>query len=53
MIKRFIAKLCLKLHNKYPTKIPVMSCYGCLKDDCLNRSFKKNKICDGYIKEVK
>lgn len=45
-----LAKIVLKLHKKFPQKIPVMSCYGCLKEDCLNRSYSKNKICDGYTK---
>lgn len=46
-----LAKLFLFLHKKFPRHIPVMACYGCLKEDCINRTRDKNKICDGYDKE--
>ena len=29
-------------------KLPKMSCYGCLKEDCKNRSYYENKLCKGY-----
>lgn len=31
-------------------KLPKMSCYGCLKEDCKNRSYYENKLCRGYKK---
>lgn len=31
-------------------KLPKMSCYGCLKEDCKNRSYHKNNLCRGYEK---
>ena len=31
-------------------KLPKMSCYGCLKEDCKNRSYYENKLCKGYKK---
>ena len=47
---KMLAKLILKLHTIFPTKIPVMSCDGCLKDDCINRAYERNEICKGYSK---
>lgn len=53
-MKRLIGKILLKLHKLFPKHIPVMTCYSCLIDDCINRTKGKNKICDGYIKnEIK
>lgn len=45
-----LAKLHLKLHKLFPKHIPYMTCYGCLIDDCINRTKGKNKLCDGYKK---
>lgn len=47
MFKRFIRFL-YKTFN-----LPRMSCYGCLKDDCVNRTKGKNKVCDGYVRSNK
>jgi|GEM_PF-3418064 len=40
----------LKFIDKYIYKIPKMTCYGCIKDDCINRTVKQNKLCIGYKK---
>lgn len=45
-----ISKLMRFLHKKFPKHIPLMTCYGCLIDNCANRTKGKNKICDGYRK---
>lgn len=47
-MKRLVYKILTFLHRLFPKIFPLMSCYGCLKDDCINRTRGKNKICDGY-----
>ena len=47
MFKRIIRFL-FKTFN-----LPKMSCYGCLKDDCINRTKGENKVCDGYVRSIK
>ena len=48
-MKRVIMKIIYKsvyfLHKLFPKYIPIMSCYGCMADDCLYRSKKGNMIC--------
>lgn len=46
MFKSIIRSILVLLYKTF--NFPRMSCYG-LKDDCANRSFRKNKICDGYV----
>ena len=49
-----IMKLIYWLHNKFPTKIPIMSCSGCLPDTydkCPHKATKKNLICYYHTKK--
>lgn len=52
-MKTILAKIIIFLHKKFPKTIPVMTCSGCLKQDCINRSYKYNKICIGYKRRKK
>ena len=52
-IKKKIADFVKFMHKKYPTKFPIMSCYGCLLENCANRSITENRECEGYRKRKK
>lgn len=45
-----IAQKILNFIDKYVYPIPKMTCYGCIKNGCVNRSYRYNKICVGYKK---
>lgn len=34
----------------YGGKLPKLSCYGCIRENCKNRSWIKNRLCKGYEK---
>lgn len=44
-IMKIIYKLVYFLHKLFPKHIPIMSCYGCMVDNCSYRSKKGNMIC--------
>jgi hypothetical protein len=46
-LKQIIVKI-LKFIDKIYT-IPKMTCYACIKEDCVNRAYR-NEICVGYKK---
>lgn len=50
-MKKIIAKIFDYLHKKFPKTIPVLTCSGCLKENCANRRKRKNGPCLGYKKE--
>ncbi len=49
MFKKFMRVILIFLYKTF--NLPRMSCNGCLKDDCVNRSYYKNKIC--YVRSKK
>ena len=44
-IMKIIYRLVYFLHKLFPKHIPIMSCYGCMVDNCHYRSRKGNMIC--------
>ena len=45
IIMKIIYKIVYFLHKLFPKHIPIMSCYGCMVDNCPYRSRKGNMVC--------
>lgn len=45
IIVKIIYKVVYFLHKLFPKHIPIMTCYGCMGDNCPYRSRKGNMIC--------
>ena len=45
IIMKAIYKIVYFLHELFPKHIPIMSCYGCMVDNCPYRSRNGNMIC--------
>lgn len=49
-MKFFMGRIVYLSHQLFPKTIPLMTCYGCLKDNCEHRTKKENKLCYIYGK---
>lgn len=46
-----IGKAQYYLHKLFPKHIAILTCYGCLNDDCKYRATKHNEICYYHTKK--
>ena len=48
-----MSSMLYKLHKQFPKSIPVMTCFGCLKDNCKHRTTDgKNLFCYYDIQNI-